>query len=176
MFHKTERLLLRPVWPEDWRAVLGGIADEAIVRNLARAPWPYPEAEARWWTSKPQDHWLPHFAVCDAASGELVGSAGLGLHGGEAELGYWIARPHWGRGYATEAASGVVAVARMLGHERLLGAHYADNPASGRVLRKLGFVPTGQRELRDCAARGGPQDSLTYFLDLEEEHSGLRAA
>ena len=41
MFFRSERLFLRPVWPEDWQAILNGIADEAVVRNLARAPWPY---------------------------------------------------------------------------------------------------------------------------------------
>ena len=40
MFFRSERLFLRPVWPEDWQAILNGIADEAVVRNLARAPWP----------------------------------------------------------------------------------------------------------------------------------------
>ena len=176
MFHKTKRLLLRPVWPEDWQAVLGGIAEEAIVRNLARAPWPYREAEARWWTSQPQDKWLPHFAVCDARNGALIGSAGLGQYRGEVELGYWIARPHWGGGYASEAAAGIVEVARMLGHRQLSGGHYLDNPASGRVLRKLGFVPAGQAEPRPCLARGGAHPCLTYRLDLAAEQGGLRAA
>ena len=41
MFHRTERLLLRPAWPEDWEMILWGIGDERVVRNLARAPWPY---------------------------------------------------------------------------------------------------------------------------------------
>jgi len=40
MFHRSERLLLRPAWPEDWQAVHAAIADEGIVRNLATAPWP----------------------------------------------------------------------------------------------------------------------------------------
>ena len=47
MFHRSERLLLRPPWPEDWQAVHAGIADEGVVRNLARAPWPYAEEDAR---------------------------------------------------------------------------------------------------------------------------------
>ena len=47
MFHCTERLLLRPAWPEDWQAVYSGIADEGVVRNLARVPWPYSQDDAR---------------------------------------------------------------------------------------------------------------------------------
>ena len=66
MFHVTERLLLRPVWPEDWAEVLAGIGEEAIVRNLARAPWPYGEDDARRWTRQPQDPCAPSFGVVES--------------------------------------------------------------------------------------------------------------
>lgn len=61
MFHRTQRLFLRPVFPEDWEAIFVGIADEGVVRNLARAPWPYRADDAR------------HFCRSRAGSG----SAGL---------------------------------------------------------------------------------------------------
>ena len=67
MFHRTHRLFLRPAWPEDWAAVLGGIADEGVVRNLARAPWPYGPNEARAFAEKPQDPLRPHFLIVDPA-------------------------------------------------------------------------------------------------------------
>ena len=54
-------------------------------------------------------------------------------------MGYWIARDHWGRGYASEAGRAALEVVRALGHRRVQAGHYVDNPASGRVLRKLGF-------------------------------------
>jgi RimJ/RimL family protein N-acetyltransferase len=133
VFHRTTRLFLRPAWPEDWEAVLGGIADEGVVRNLARAPWPY----------------------------------GPGEHDGEPEIGYWIARPYWGQGYATEAAGGVLEVARLLGHGRVSAGHFVDNPASGRVLRKLGFVPTGVTRPRMSCARGQEVMAHEYALDLD---------
>ena len=124
MFHRSPRLLLRPVWPEDWQAIHRGIADEGVVRNLARAPWPYSEADAREFAARPADPLLPSFLVTRAADGVVIGSAGLGvapsegraandsgiLADGPAELGYWIARAHWGRGYATEAGAAVIAV------------------------------------------------------------------
>jgi RimJ/RimL family protein N-acetyltransferase len=169
VFHRTKRLFLRPAWPEDWEAVLGGIADEGVVRNLARAPWPYGPEEARAFAAMPQDLCRPHFLVVESASGQVIGSAGLGDHHGAVEIGYWFARPFWGRGYATEAGRGLLAIARAIGHRRVCAGHFVDNPASGRVLRKLGFVPTGETGARNSLARGHAVQSIEYMLDLEDE-------
>lgn len=178
MFHRSERLFLRPAFPEDGEAILAGIGDEGIVRNLARTPWPYSIRDARAFAEKPQDPRLPHFLVTLPGHG-VIGSAGLGEHEGEPELGYWIARAHWGRGYATEAAGAVLRIARTLGHRRLTAGHFTDNPASGRVLRKLGFVPTGRITRRYICGRGAVADSAEYALDLEAGMDGapvMRAA
>lgn len=168
MFHRSQRLFLRPAFPEDSGAILAGIADEAIVRNLARAPWPYGIEEARAFAAMPQDIRLPHFLVTLPGVG-VIGSAGMGEHEGVPEIGYWIARDHWGRGYATEAAAAVLRIARTLGHRRVVAGHFADNPASGKVLRKLGFVPTGRPGQRFSAARGHAVDSVEYAIDLEAD-------
>ena len=70
------------------------------------------------------------------------------------ECGYWLGKPFWGQGYATEAAGRLVAHAfEDLGADCLSACWYCDNPASGRVLEKLGFRPSGQ-EKRACLARG----------------------
>ena len=90
-------------------------------------------------------------------------------HEGQAEIGYWIARPHWGQGYATEAAEAVLQIARTLGHRRVTAGHFVDNPASGKVLRKLGFVPTGRTGGRHSLVRGGAVESVEYALDLEAD-------
>ncbi len=168
MFHRSERLFLRPAFPEDCGAILAGIGDEGIVRNLARAPWPYRIDDARAFAALPQDMRLPHFLVTIPGKG-VIGSAGMGEHDGQPELGYWIAREHWGRGYATEAAGAVLKIARTLGHRRVVAGHFIDNPASGKVLRKLGFAPTGQIAKRHSLARGGMVDSVEYALDLEAD-------
>lgn len=182
MFHRSERLFLRPAFPEDGEAILAGIGDEGIVRNLARAPWPYSLHDARAFAERPQDPRLPHFLVTLPGHG-VIGSAGLGAHvtesGAEPELGYWIARDHWGRGYATEAAGAVLRIARTLGHRRLTAGHFTDNPASGRVLRKLGFVPTGRIARRYSCGRGEMAESAEYALDLGAGEDGapvMRAA
>ena len=69
-------------------------------------------------------------------------------------MGYWIARSHWGRGLATEACEALVDIARTLGFSQLEGSHFVDNPASGRVLEKLGFEPLGIIAPRLSCARG----------------------
>ena len=168
MFHRSERLFLRPAFPEDCGAILAGIGDESIVRNLARAPWPYTLDDARNFAALPQDLRLPHFLVTLPGAG-VIGAAGLGDHDGEAEIGYWIARQHWGRGYATEAARAVLRVAHTLGHRRIVAGHFVDNPASGKVLRKIGFLPTGHIAKRHSRARGAWVDSVEYALDSDAQ-------
>nr|WP_202390408.1 GNAT family N-acetyltransferase [Tsuneonella aeria] len=167
-------MFLRPAWPEDWEAVLGGIADEGVVRNLARAPWPYGPDDAASFVSRAQEPMAPDFLVIHAASGTAIGCAGLGAVGAEVELGYWIARQHWGRGYATEAGAGVIEVARALGHRRVTAGHFTDNPASGRVLRKLGFRSTGQIRPRMSCARGHAVPSVEYVRDLANDDTAPR--
>jgi RimJ/RimL family protein N-acetyltransferase len=180
MFHRTERLLLRPAWPEDWEMILWGIGDERVVRNLARAPWPYLPEHAREFARRGQDPRYPAFLLTlpEHQGSRLIGCAGLGesCSGSDAEIGYWIARPYWGRGYATEGARGVLEVARLLGHSRIEAGHYLDNPASGRVLRKLGFQPTGAVKPRDCLARGEATPCAIYSLDLDHGEMPAQAA
>ena len=166
MFHCTQRLLLRPAWPEDWQAVHAGIADEGVVRNLARAPWPYRADDARSFVELPEDPRFPRFLITRARDAALVGCIGIDAHEGEVEMGYWIARQHWGRGYATEAGRAVIEIARMLGHKRLVAGHFLDNPASGRVLARLGFEPTGIVRPRHSCARGKAALAAEYAREL----------
>lgn len=170
MFYRSARLFLRPVWPEDWQHVWQGIADEGITRNLATAPWPYTPSHAREFVSLPHDATCPRFLLTrPSEDGAVIGCAGLGPHEGKVQLGYWIARPYWGRGYATEAARAVLEIARMLGHEQIVASHFLDNPASGKVLRKAGFRPTGRVEPHQSLARGGEADAAIYVCDLDED-------
>lgn len=170
MFHVTERLLLRPAWPEDADALFGGIADEGVVRNLARAPWPYLPQHAREFVAREQDQRVPNFLLTlpgDEGS-QIIGSIGFGKTETGIELGYWIARPFWGQGYATEAGRGLIQLARLLGYRELEAGHFLDNPASGRVLRKLGFRPTGKVAKRHSCARDELVDCALFRLDLAD--------
>lgn len=178
MFARTERLLLRPGWKEDAPALARAIADEAIVRNLANAPWPYGLNEALAFLDAPKDPVLPTFLLLKRTDGapELIGACGFGRkpHGG-VEIGYWIARPHWGQGYAVEAGRQLIDIARTLGLPRLEAGHFVDNPASGRVLEKLGFQPTGRTAPRHSCARGSAQLCKLFTLELSEEEEALAA-
>jgi RimJ/RimL family protein N-acetyltransferase len=170
MFARTERLLLRPGWREDARALHAAVCDEGIVRNLARAPWPYRLRDAEDFLARERG---PHeIANLIFLRGEgapiLVGSVGLGpTDEGGIELGYWIARPYWGRGIATEAGRALIAHARDGLRLRALEAgHFADNPASGRVLAKLGFKPSGTTRGRYSAGRDAIAPCREFTLDL----------
>ena len=178
MFHVTERLLLRPAWPEDAEALTQGIADRGVVRNLATAPWPYSLDDARKFIAMGQDTKVPGFLLTlpGAHGSQIIGGAGLGRCEDGVEIGYWIARPYWGRGFATEASRGVIEVARSLGYRTLSGGHFADNPASGKVLRKLGFVPTGRTAMRHSCARGEETECVMYTMDLEAGEGPTRQA
>ena len=169
MFIRSERLFLRPGWPEDWQELFGLIHDEAIVRNLASAPWPYTPDHAREFAAKVQETGLPHFFVTlpTARGAKLIGCAGLGRDQGEVELGYWIAREHWGRGYATEAVRAVLSVARALGHRKIVASHFIDNPASGRVLEKAGFHKVDGTVHRFSMGRGQEAPCRRIELGIE---------
>ncbi len=173
MFARTERLLLRPGWREDAPALCQAIGDERIVRNLAQAPWPYRQEDAEAFLARER---RPHEASCliflrgDGAP-TLVGGIGFGpTPDGEPEFGYWIARPFWGRGIATEAGRAAIANAReSLGLKRLVAGHFTDNPASGRVLQKLGFRPTGAIRGRYSAGRDAIAPAREFVLELAGE-------
>src|SRR5688572_6523475 len=169
MFLRTERLFLRPPWPEDAPELTRAIGQEAVVRMLARVPWPYNEDHARTWIEGPRDPHLPNLLITlPEEAGQIVGCIGLHEDGGQIEVGYWIAPAHWGRGYATEALSGLLALARLAGHRRIVSRHAADNPASGRVLRKAGFRATGRaRPFRSLGRDAGRLTAPEYALELD---------
>lgn len=167
MFALTPRLTLRPGWPEDAPALARAIAHESVVRNLARVPWPYGEAEARDFLSLPRGAEEPRFVVAERHGAfALVGTVALSREDDGWQLGYWFAPEAWGRGYATEAARAVLDMARhALGLREVLAHRYHDNPASGRVLEKLGFVETGASR-RFSMGRGDEVDCVDYALAL----------
>jgi RimJ/RimL family protein N-acetyltransferase len=180
MFARTPRLLLRPGWGEDAPALFRAIADEGIVRNLATAPWPYRPEDAETFLMRDrgvQDAACLIFLRTEDAP-RLVGGIGFGPMPGRVgvrEFGYWIARPYWGRGIATEAGRALIANARdTLRLKRLDAGHFLDNPASGRVLEKLGFEPTGRTVRRHSAGRNAEADCREFVLELRGQEADTR--
>ena len=173
MFLRTERLFLRPAWLEDAPELTRAIGQEPVVRMLARVPWPYREEHARTFIESPRDPRFPTLLVTVPHDGGRIAGA-CGLHedreqgSGRIEVGYWIEPGYWGRGYATEALRGVLALARLIGHRRIVGRHAADNPASGRVLCKAGFRPTGRARAFHSLGRNAEVEAPEYALDLAQ--------
>ena len=177
MFARTKRLLLRPGFPEDARALAAAIGDERIARNLANVPWPYRLRDAEAFLAAPRDPVLPSLLITERTASEprIVGACGLARRAsGAVELGYWIASADWGRGIATEAGKALVEIARALRLPSLEAAHFLDNPASGRVLEKLGFRPTGLVAPRLCCARGEQVPARLHRLELHAVAADLR--
>jgi RimJ/RimL family protein N-acetyltransferase len=167
MFARTERLLLRPGWGEDAPALFNAIADEAIIDKLPGTSWPYREADAESFLLRDRGaDTLPELLIYARTRGapKLVGGIALRDDGEDgAELDYWIARPCWGLGFATEAGKAMVGMARDgLRLRSLRSGHFTDNPASGRVLEKLGFRRTGKVEKRWSAVREQDVDCIMY--------------
>ncbi|MBO9582454.1 MAG: GNAT family N-acetyltransferase [Sphingobium sp.] len=175
MFARTPRLLLRPGWQEDAQALHAAMADEGVVRNLARAPWPYSLSDAETFLSREPDPRLPMFLAFNRTQGRplLIGGCGIGRREDDSlELGYWVARPYWGLGFATEATRAVMRIARATGLTGIGSSHFVDNPASGRVMRKLGFRPTGTFVRRFSAGRGEEVLAMVYEDTGESDMRG----
>jgi RimJ/RimL family protein N-acetyltransferase len=131
--------------------------------------------DAEAFLAKPRDPVLPSLLIFERGTGalELVGACGLARRpSGSVELGYWIARACWGRNYATEACTALVDIARTLGLPSLEGSHFVDNPASARVLEKLGFEPLGIIAPRMSCARGEEVPARLMRLELRPECFG----
>ena len=163
---KTGRLLLRSPDTGDIGSITAIAGDWEVARRLGRVPHPYSERDAlSFLETVVPNEWV--WAITWLKSGELVGMVGLspGPGGESAELGYYVARKSWGIGIATEAAKATVDYGfDALGLRRLTSGYFADNPASGRVLSKLGFVEVG-RATRPCLATGAVLPSVEMRLE-----------
>jgi RimJ/RimL family protein N-acetyltransferase len=161
---KTRRLALRELADSDVPALALLAGDWDVARMTARIPFPYSEALAREWmgTIGPGE-----FVRVITHKGVLVGAVGyVENDGSSAEIGYWIGKPWWGQGFATEAASALVRYCfTTAGMKRLTCCHFDDNPASARVIQKLGFQPHGGITAAWCDARQAEVPTRSYELN-----------
>lgn len=152
----TERLLLRPYAPDDSAEIARLLNDAEMARFLMVIPHPFVEFDARTlvkaaWRRLTGGRGFDLLITVRDGGGKPVGSVGIGLHdeGRRGELGFWIGREYWGRGYAGEAARRmVVFAAETLRVPVLTGTVAVDNEASLAVMARLGFVETGRGEKR----------------------------
>lgn len=148
---KTKRLLLRTFKPSDARDVRRLAGDRLIADTTLSIPHPYTDVMAEKWIGKHRPQFKSRqaavFAIVLRESRELVGAIGLGLQAAHqrAELGFWIGRPYWNKGYCAEAGQAVLAYGfTTFELNRICGNHFSRNPASGRVMQKLGMIHEGR--------------------------------
>ncbi len=142
---ETDRLILRAPRLGDAKAVTALANDRRIAENTARIPHPYKLTDAKSWAAGANLRAGEETFVITLADGTLIGGCGLELRDGPApEIGYWLGARYWGKGYATEAARGLIDRAfGDLDHGALQAGARVTNPASRRVLEKCGFQWTG---------------------------------
>jgi RimJ/RimL family protein N-acetyltransferase len=158
-------LLLRALVLSDAARISLLAGDYDVASMTGTIPHPYSERmAAEWIGSALAGEEGVVFAV--ERSGALIGCTGYRAFGGDhAELGYWIGKPYWGMGYATEAVRALILHAfEADSFDYLTVGHFTDNLASARIIAKFGFAPEG-KEMRECAARGVRARCLTYRLD-----------
>lgn len=170
----TDRLCLRPLTLEDAARVQQLAGDKDIARTTLTIPHPYPDGAAEQWISSQKERFekdeLVNFAVTGKDDRALMGvvSLKLDLAHAHAELGYWIGKPYWSQGYTTEAARAVLEYGfRELKLHRIYAHYMAHNPASGRVMEKLGMTYEGR--LRGHILKWGTFYDVVAYSILEDE-------
>ena len=160
---QTERLLLRSIGPADADAITQIVQDPKVYRMLSSVAPNQSKAQTLGWITG-------HSAAATADSehvramildGDLVGVIGAkrAATGLPFTIGYWLAPKVWGKGLTTEAARGLLSWLEGRGETAFLSGHFVDNPASGHVLHKLGFMRAGRRKLFSL----GRGESVEHF-------------
>ena len=161
----TPRLRLRRPRRADAPRIAKLLNDFDLARMTASIPHPYEIEDAEAYLGQvdetPQDR-LAMFVIEHPAEGP-IGAVGFDSEGQrKTEIGYWIGRPYWGCGFATEATkAALVWASREWKRRHVMARHFSDNPASGEVLCKAGFLYTGDVELGRSRARGEDVPSRT---------------
>jgi RimJ/RimL family protein N-acetyltransferase len=166
---ETERLLLRPLAESDAEAIHANWAcDPEVSRYLCWKPH-RDMSDTRAYLEYVRERWASgaafDYGIERREDGELIGAIAIRPAGHQAELGYNLGRAFWGRGYATEAVRCLAdwALAQPPIY-RVYALHDVDNPASGRVLEKAGFIREGllRRRGRHPNVSPEPRDAVQY--------------
>lgn len=170
----TPRLILRPFTLADAPDVQRLAGAREVASTTTNIPHPYEDGMAEAWIATHQERFdageMVTWAVTLREGGPLLGGIGLRLEPAHdrAGLGYWIAVPHWNQGYCTEAALAVLRYGfQDRGLHRIGATHFAGNPASGRVMQKIGMTREGC--LRHHIKKWGRYEDLVYYGLLRDE-------
>jgi RimJ/RimL family protein N-acetyltransferase len=147
---KTNRLVLRSLQEQDLDTLVAELNNFKIARNTSRIAHPYSMADAREFYNFVQtldQHSLVCAITVKPDESKICGiiSYEYKADKNDAELGYWLSEPQWGKGLMSEAANAVVTHAFTVSRlEKMIACYHNDNPISGRILRNLGFQDIGQ--------------------------------
>jgi RimJ/RimL family protein N-acetyltransferase len=168
---KLAGVRLRALEAADAVAMAEGLSDLDVAQNLIAVPHPYTIDDARGFLTGPGAS--PHMlAAAIEVEGVFAGSVSIDAQGGRPELGYWLAKPFWGRGIGQAAARAHVdLVFSATDLDALVSGHFVDNAASAAILAKLGFRRTGLIETRS-RARPEPVRLVAMALDRSEWVAG----
>jgi len=171
---ETERLQLRPFSSDDGPRVKLLAGEREIAVNTSTMPHPYEEGMAEEWIGTHVARFNAGeaviFAICLLETGELIGAVGLEINRPHdcGELGYWIGKPYWNRGFCTEAARAIILYAFPAFNLNRIGAiHFTHNPASGRVMQKIGMCYEGER--RQAMKRWGKYVDIACYGILRDD-------
>ena len=171
---RTARLLLRPFIADDGPDVELLAGDQRVADTTLTIPHPYPSGAASDWIATHRPGWDAGagltLAITGLGSGDLLGAITLAIdpENEQAELGYWIGVSSWNRGYCTEAGAAMLAVAfTSLNLHRVHSHHFTRNPASGRVMQKLGMTFEGVQ--RSAVKKSGRFEDLACYAILATE-------
>lgn len=171
---ETPRLVLRPFCLSDAPAVQQLAGERVIADTTLNIPHPYEDGMAEKWIEDHQPGYeaglRATFAIVLRDDPQLIGAIGLTLDRGldKGELGYWIGKPFWNLGYATEATTAVLEYGFSDLHlNRISARHLVRNPSSGRVMEKAGMLPEGTA--RQDTIKWGTYEDLALYGILREE-------
>ncbi len=167
---ETERLVLRPFRADDADALMVLAGDWAVASMTSDMPHPLDRPAATDWLKVARGE--VRYAI--EQGGQLIGGVGyFPRHSGAAELGFWIGQHYWRQGFATEAARALLRRGFVNGRfPSFTSSYFVDNPASGRVLAKLGFEPIGQGRMWSTA-RGSEVEAMGVWLTRERAEALL---
>ncbi|MWV42743.1 GNAT family N-acetyltransferase [Paenibacillus sp. HJL G12] len=171
---QLERLTLRPFSLDDAQAVQAMAGDPYVAEMTMNIPHPYEDGMAEGWIQTHLDHFNEErslqLAIVLSEEQQLIGAIGIAInkkfaHG---ELGYWIGKSYINHGYCTEAARGIVKYAfTELNLHRVYACHLGKNPASGKVMEKLGMKYEGL--LRQHIRKWDQFEDLVHYGLLKDE-------
>ncbi len=170
----SEHLELRPFRLEDAGRVQQLASDYQVSQYMLQVPYPYLDGMAEQWIGSHSTDFESktgmHFAIVLKSTSELIGAISLAVHAEHrrAGMGYWLGKDYWGQGHAVEACTTVIAYGfDQLNLNRIAADHFSVNPASGRVMQKVGMKHEGL--LRQHYRKNGQYfDGEVYCILVDE--------